>query len=93
MFRKIPTRAELDRAEQSLTRVRTDLASKRSDLTSLKIRAASQPEVGDRRTDLGPSEPFFPLQGAQKSSWLAHVAPSFRGGSGTSTHRGIVYIC
>jgi len=48
MSRKIPTRAELDRAEQSLTRVRADLASKRSELASLEMRAASQSEVGDR---------------------------------------------
>jgi hypothetical protein len=36
---------ELDRVEQSLARVRSDLASKRKDVTSLKMREASQPEV------------------------------------------------
>ena len=45
MFRKIPTQAELDRAEQSLTRIRADLDSKRRDATSLKMRGASQSEV------------------------------------------------
>ncbi|KAI0297048.1 Abscisic acid G-protein coupled receptor-domain-containing protein [Multifurca ochricompacta] len=42
--RKTPSRAELDRAEQSLERVRVDLASKREDVTSLKRREASQTE-------------------------------------------------
>jgi len=42
--RKIPTRAELDQKEQSLTRVRADIANKRKDLTSLKAREASQSE-------------------------------------------------
>jgi len=59
--RKIPTRAELDRIEQSLTRLRADLASKRDELSSLEMGAASQSE------------------NAQKSFWLARIAPSFQG--------------
>ena len=43
--RKIPTRAELDQTEQSLTLVRADIVNKRNDLISLKAREASQSEV------------------------------------------------
>ena len=38
-------RAEVDRAEQSLTRVRADLVNKRKDVASLKMRETSQSEV------------------------------------------------
>ena len=43
--RKTPTQVEVDRAEQSLLRVRADLSSKRAELASLKEREASQTEV------------------------------------------------
>jgi hypothetical protein len=43
--RKTPTQAEVDRVEQSLLRIRADLASKREELASLKGREASQTEV------------------------------------------------
>ena len=43
--RKTPTQVEVDRAEQSLLRVRADLASKKAELASLKEREASQTEV------------------------------------------------
>ena len=43
--RKTPTQVEIDRVEQSLMRIRTDLASKREELTSLKKRETSQTEV------------------------------------------------
>jgi hypothetical protein len=46
MSRKNLTRADLDRVEQSVARVRADLASKREEVTSLRIREASQAEVG-----------------------------------------------
>lgn len=42
--RKTPTQAEVDRVEQSLLRIRADLASKREELASLKGREASQTE-------------------------------------------------
>jgi hypothetical protein len=46
MSRKSLTRADLDRVEQSVARVRADLTSKREEVTSLRIREASQAEVG-----------------------------------------------
>ncbi|KAI9435725.1 Abscisic acid G-protein coupled receptor-domain-containing protein [Lactarius indigo] len=42
--RKTPTQAEVDRVEQSLIRIRADLASKRKELSLLKGREASQIE-------------------------------------------------
>ncbi|KAH9034234.1 Abscisic acid G-protein coupled receptor-domain-containing protein [Lactarius pseudohatsudake] len=42
--RHTPTQAEVDRVEQSLIRIRADLASKRKELTLLKGREASQTE-------------------------------------------------
>jgi len=78
MSRKIPTRAELDRAEQSLTRIRADLASKRSELASLEMRAASQSEVGDRKTDLGPPKPFFSFRVLRSLSGWPVLRRTFR---------------
>lgn len=86
--RDTPTPAEVDRAEQSLIRIRTDLASKREELTLLKRREASQTEVAHSECycDACPNTPF---QGAQKSSWLSRVTPSFRGDNGSSWSRHI----
>jgi len=43
--RQTLTQAEIDRVEQSLIRIRADLASKREELTCLKMRDAPQTEV------------------------------------------------
>lgn len=60
MSRKIPTRAELDRAEQSVTRIRADLERKRDEVMSLKQREAFQAKVGRSKLDLcAPELPFF----------------------------------
>ena len=55
--RKTPTQVEVDRAEQSLLRVRADLASKREELASLKEREASQAEVAYSESDCDASFP------------------------------------
>ena len=43
--RKTPTQVEVDRVEQSLTRIRADLEIKKEEFTSLKRRDTSQTEV------------------------------------------------
>ncbi|KAH9175742.1 Abscisic acid G-protein coupled receptor-domain-containing protein [Lactarius sanguifluus] len=48
--RKTPTQAEVDRVEQSLIRIRANLASKRKELTLLKGREASQTEGAQKST-------------------------------------------
>ncbi|KAH9067998.1 Abscisic acid G-protein coupled receptor-domain-containing protein [Lactarius deliciosus] len=48
--RHTPTQAEVDRVEQSLIRIRADLASKRKELTLLKGREASQTEGVQKST-------------------------------------------
>ncbi|KAH9969412.1 Abscisic acid G-protein coupled receptor-domain-containing protein [Lactifluus volemus] len=57
--RKNLTRADLDRVEQSFARVRADLASKREEVTSLRIREASQAEGGQKLSWLNRLPPNF----------------------------------
>ena len=61
--RKTPTQVEVDRVEQSLIRIRTDLVSKWEELTSLKRREASQTEVICSESDcyVPPDSVFRPL--------------------------------
>ena len=49
--RKTPTQVEVDRVEQSLIRIRADLAHKREGFTSPKRRETSQTEVVYSETD------------------------------------------